>query len=41
MTSFGGENPTVKITIPNVRTQVIPRNIPKSVNTSQYKQYDL
>ena len=41
MTAFGGENPTVKITIPNARTQVIHNNTPKSVNTSQYKQYDL
>ena len=41
MTAFGGENPTVKITIPNARTQVIHNNTPKSGNTSQYKQYDL
>ena len=41
MTSFGGETPTVKITIPDARTQVVPINLPKSVNTSQHKQFNI
>ena len=41
MTSFGGETPTVKITIPDAKTQVVPRNIPNSVKTSQHKQFNI